>query len=72
MDQPRRTAGGSAREVFLLHERSPEPAERRVTCDAGTGDAAADHEKVEWRAGEGVQAGSARLYGRKSGGQGVL
>src|SRR4051812_37288728 len=47
VNEARRPAGRSAREVVSLHERRLETAHRGVAGDAGSGDAAPDDEDVE-------------------------
>ena len=47
VNEPRRTAGRSAREVVSLDERRAQTAHRGVAGDAGPGDAATNNEEVE-------------------------
>jgi hypothetical protein len=60
VNEPRRPAGRSAREVVSLDERRLETAHRSVTGDAGSGDAAPDDEDVELRLSKSRQALAAR------------
>jgi hypothetical protein len=55
MDEARRTARRSTREIVLFHERDPQPPECRVASDATASDAAANDKEVELLAGERVE-----------------
>jgi hypothetical protein len=62
VDESRRPAGRSTREVISLHERRLETAHRRVASDAGAGDAAPDDEHVELFLSKSRQALAARRH----------
>ena len=47
VDETRGPARGSTCEVGPLDQRHAQPAHRRVSCNPGTVDSAADHEQVE-------------------------
>src|SRR4051812_46387273 len=47
VDEPRRAAGGAAREVILLHQGHAKSPQRGVARDATPSDASAYHEQVK-------------------------
>ena len=60
VNEPRRPAGRTAREVVSLHERRAKTAHRGVAGDPGAGDAAPDDEDVEPLLSKSRQALAAR------------
>jgi hypothetical protein len=59
VDEPRRARRRAARPVVALHERHPQPAQRRVARHAAPGDPTPDDEHVEPLGGQAGEGGGA-------------